>query len=132
MTRGPGHRSGPYIRTHWALLDEADALDLSALALGVLTAATLATARAGRDGIFTLREVTRGLSMQAARKCLVELEGHGYVSQIDRHTWAIVGYAEDQLTEAAWAKRREDARARQATKRALDAARGGRRDDRPS
>lgn len=127
-----GRRVGAYARLHWSLADEIERHGLSMLAVGVYTTALIATARYGRDGAFTVRDVSRGISTVAARKILVELEQAGIVSQVDRHTWSIVGYAEDQLTEAAWAKRREDARVRQATKRALDAARGGKSDDRPS
>jgi hypothetical protein len=132
MTGGPGRRTGPYVRLHWSILDEVEKHGLSALDLGVYALALVSSSKYGRDGAFTVRDVARGISTVAARRSLVALEQAGIVSQIDRHTWSIVGYAEDQLTEAAWAKRREDARARQATKRALDAARGGKRDDRPS
>lgn len=126
MSGGPGKRVGPYVRLHWVLLDEFERAGTSIEAVGIYAMAVLASARYGRDGQFTVRDVARAVTPTAARKHLVELERHGFVRQIDREAWYIVGYEVDQMTEAAWQKRRDDAAHRQRVKRALDSAKGSR------
>lgn len=123
MRPGPGRRSGAYSRLHWSLLDECDATDVPPALLGVYAYALLASARHGRDGIVTVRDVARGITMTAARRALVALEERGWMRQIDRATWEIVGYASDQMTEAAWATRREEAARRKRKSRAMAEAR---------
>lgn len=120
MSVGPGHRRGPYVRLHLTILDEIDAAGLSPASVGVLISATIASARAERDGPFFVREVARGgMSKMLARRALVELEAAGFVRQIDREAWAVVGFAHDQMTSDEWARLRTKNADRKRKSRAL-------------